>query len=213
MRKFLAGIILAFVACRENRTGSNQTTSDANRSDTLRAAVPAATQPVGNSLLKALEVIDTVPSTSTTAYDDSVLAISIGDHPTVTERGDTIRWLGGTMFKVDSTKDYGAEEYEKNGVHYLRVVLQTGNLPNGKAINVTKARVRLPKLHPDEELILESLCRVEGEGDPRILAIAAVPEGETFGPARYAWRFDPVTQALTGISTPNVTCAHVVGED
>jgi len=214
MRKLVAGIILAFLACRgQNRAELNQTTSDTNRSDTLRAGVLPASQPVGNPSPNALEVVDTVPSTSTTAYDDSVLTISIGDHPVVTDRGDTIRWRGGTMFNVDSTKDYGAEEYEKNGVHYLRVVLQTGNLPNGKPINVTKARVRLPKLRPEEELILDGLCRVDGEGDPRILAIATVPEGETFGPARYAWRFDPVTQALSGISTPNVTCAHVVGED
>ena len=214
MRRFVAGIILAFLACRgENRTESNQTTSDTNRSDTLQAVVLPANQPVGNSSPNALEVIDTVPSTATTAYDDSVLAISIGDRPVVTDRGDTIRWLGGTEFNVDSTKNYGAEHYEKNRVQYLRVVLKTGNLPNGKAINVTKARVRLPQLRPDEELILASLCRVDGQRDPLILAIATVPEGETFGPARYAWRFDPVTQALSGISTPNVTCAHIVGED
>ena len=214
MRKLAGGIVLAFLACRgESRTESSQTKSDTNRSDTVRAAIPAASEAVTNSSLNALEVIDTVPSSATTAYDDSVLATSIGDQSLVTERGDTIRWLGGTMFNVDSTKDYGAEHYEKNGVQYLRVVLQTGNLPNGKAINVTKARVQLPKLRPDEELILASLCRVDGKGDSRILAIATVPEGEDFGPARFAWRFDPVSQALSGISTPNVTCAHIVGED
>lgn len=117
------------------------------------------------------------------------------------------------MFLVDSTKDYGAEEYEKNGVHYLRVVLQKGSLPDGRPINTTKARVRLPTLRPGEELILASLCRVDGKQDPNILAIATVPEGSDFGPARLAWRFDPVTQTLSGISKPNVTCAHIVGED
>jgi hypothetical protein len=214
MRMLEAGIILSLLACRdESRTESNQTASDTNRSDTVRAEAPATSQPVQKPLLNPLEVIDTVPSTSVTACDDSVLATAIGDHPVVTVRGDTIRYLGGTEFNVDSTKNYAAEHYEKNGVNYMRVARQTGNLPNGKAINVTKARVKLPKLRPGEELILEGLCVVDGKRDPRILAIATVPEGETYGPARFAWRFDPVTQALSGISTPNVTCAHVVGED
>jgi hypothetical protein len=214
MRKFVVGVALALLACRgETRTESNQKTSDTVRSDTLRATVPPGVQQTGNPSLNALEIIDTVPSSSATTYDDSVLAISIGDHPVVTDRGDTMRYLGGTMFMVDTTKDYGAEEYEKNGVHYLRVVLQTGHLPNGRPINITKARVRLPALRPGEELILASLCRVDGKEDPRILAIATVPEGSDFGPARLAWRFDPVTQTLSGISTHNVTCAHIVGED
>jgi hypothetical protein len=71
----------------------------------------------------------------------------------------------------------------------------------------------LPPLRPGEELILEGLCRIDGVRDPSVLAIATVPKGEDFGPARYAWRFDPITESLSGISASNVTCAHVVVDD
>jgi hypothetical protein len=117
------------------------------------------------------------------------------------------------MFNVDSTKEYGADYYSKNGSKYLRVTLMIGHHPNGKPIEVTKARVLLPPMTSEGELVLAGLCRIDSVRDPRVLAIATVPEGETYGPARYAWRFDPVTQSLSGIPTSNVTCAQVQGED
>lgn len=207
----LACFVLIIAACvGEDRAATNKTVTTTTTADTLPTEkVAKAAEPAPS----ASPIIDTVPSSVVTSYDDSILATTTGDHPVVTSRGDTIRWTGGTMFNVDSTKQYGAEEYTKNGTHYLRVVLQIGNRPNGKAINVTKARVRLPPMGPDEELILEGLCRVDGVRDPRILGIATVPEHETFGPAHYAWRFDPVTESLSGIPASNVTCDHVVGED
>ena len=207
----MAYLVLILAACGgEDRAVTNKTVTTTSAADTSQTEkVSTAIQPAPS----ASPIIDTVPSSAVTRYDDSVLATTTGDHPIVTSRGDTIRWTGGTMFNVDSTKQYGAEEYTKNGMHFLRVVLQTGNRPNGKAINVTKARVRLPPMSPDEELILEGLCRVDGVSDRRILAIATVPEHETFGPAHHAWRFDPVTESLSGIPASNVTCAHVVGED
>jgi hypothetical protein len=158
-------------------------------------------------------IIDTVPSSPTTRFDDSVMAAAAGQQIVVTPRGDTIQWLGGTMFNVDSTREFTAEYYAKNGSKYLRVALITGHSPDGKPIKVTKARVLLPPMTSDGELVLAGLCRIDSVRDPRVLAIATVREGETYGPARYAWRFDPVTQLLSGIPTANVTCAQVTGED
>ena len=216
MQKLIAGLLLILVACHaKEQAVTNQTDSSATTlSDTLRRAVLRGTQVTANRPGTESEtIIDTVPSSPLTRFDDSVIATAAGQQIVITPRGDTIQWLGGTMFNVDSIKEYGADYYAKNGSRYLRVTLLAGHQPNGKAIEVTKARVLLPANTSDEDLVLAGLCRVDTVRDPRILAIATVPEGETYGPARYAWRFDPVTESLSGIPTSNVTCAQVQGED
>ena len=213
MQKSIVGLILILVACRgQERAAANETVSNAALpSDTLQPPIlPGAAK---HSTAETGAIIDTVPSSPATSFDDSVIATAAGQQVVVTPRGDTIQWLGGTMFNVDSTKEYGADYYAKNGTKYLRITLMIGHHPNGKPIEVTKARVLLPPMTSEGELVLAGLCRIDSVQDPRILAIATVPEGETYGPARYAWRFDPVTQSLSGIPISNVTCAQVQGED
>ena len=210
MRKLAIGMAFSVVACRsENRAAGSQTRLDTSR-DSLQVAVRTAAD---SSPGIEAAIIDTVPSSAVTAYDDSVIASAVGTHPVVTGRGDTIQYVGGTGLYVDSTREYASEEYRKNDVHYFRVALQMGNLPDGKPIMVTKARVRLPELRPDEELILGSLCRINKIDDPRVIAIATFPTDTTFGPAHYAWRFDPVTETLSGIPATNVSCGRIMGED
>ena len=169
-------------------------------------SIPAQTH------IHELKGLDTVP-TAVGAYDDSVMASGRGDQIIVTTSGDTIQYIGGTSFDVDGTDKWGAEHYRKNSVQYLIITFQTGYKPGGRAIKTTKARVRLPTMTSSQELILEGLCRVDQIRDPLIIAIATVPEGETYGPASSAWRYNPSTERLTQISPSNVTCAHVVVED
>jgi len=199
---------LIAVACSAGERAANTDTL------TSQAAVihaPTESNPA-QTHIQELKGLDTV-STAVGAYDDSVLATAHGDQIIVTASGDTVRMLGGTTFDVDGTMDWGAEHYRKNSIQYLRITFQTGYKPGGRAIKTTKARVRLPTMTPSQELILEGLCRVDQIRDPLIVAIATVPEGETYGPASSAWRYNPSTERLTQISPSNVTCAHVVVED
>jgi hypothetical protein len=196
--------------------GERSATNDTVAADTLTSQA-AVIQPLPESIpaqthIQELKGLDTV-STAMGAYDDSVLAAARGDQVIVTASGDTIQYIGGTIFDVDGTMNWGAEHYRKNSIQYLQITFQTGYKPGGRAIKTTKARVRLPTMISNQELILEGLCRVDQIRDPLILAIAAVPEGETYGPASSAWRYNPSTERLTQISPSNVTCAHVVGED
>jgi hypothetical protein len=192
-------------ATRDTAT-SHMDTSHAVVIQTLPESVPAQTH------IQELEGLDTV-STAEGAYDDSVLANARGDQIIVATSGDTIQYIGGTTFDVDGTDKWGAEHYRKNSVQYLQITFLTGYKPGGKAIKATKARVRLPTMTASQELILEGLCRVDQIRDPLIIAIATVPDGETYGPASAAWRFNPSTERLTQISPSNVTCAHVVVDD
>ena len=210
MRKLAIGMIFSALACR----GGNRAADSRTRLDTSRDSLQIAVRPAADSSpgIEAA-IIDTVPSSPVTAYDDSVIASAVGTHPVVTARGDTIQYVGGTGLYVDSTREYASEEYRKNDVHYFRVALQRGNLPDGKPIMVTKARVRIPQLRLNEELILGSLCRINNIDDPRVIAVATFPTDTTFGPAHYAWRFDPVTETLSGIPATNVSSGRIMGED
>ena len=204
---------LVVVACS---AGERSATSDTATSDTATShAVVIQTPPESapaQTHIQELKGLDTV-STAAGAHDDSVLANARGDQVIVTASGDTIQYIGGTTFDVDGTDKWGAEHYRKNSVQYLQITFQTGYKPGGRAIKTTKARVRLPTMTASQELVLEGLCRVDQIRDPLIIAIATVPEGETYGPASSAWRYNPSTERLTQISPTNVTCAHVVGED
>jgi hypothetical protein len=203
---FVAACSAGERAASSSTATSHTDTSHAVVVETQPESVPAQTH------IQELEGLDTI-STAAGAYDDSVLANTRGDQVIVTPSGDTIQWVGGTIFDVDGTMNWGAEEYRKNAVKFLRIVFRTGNRPDGRAINRTKARVRLPTMTSSQELILEGLCRVDQVRDPLIIAIATVPDGETYGPASSAWRYNPGTERLAQISSSNVTCAHVVGED
>jgi hypothetical protein len=204
---------LVVVACSvgERSATSDTATSDTATSHAVVIQTPPASVPA-QTHIQELKGLDTV-STAAGAYDDSVLANGRGDQIIVTTSGDTIQYIGGTTFDVDGTDKWGAEHYRKNSVQYLQITFQTGYKPNGRAIKTTKARVRLPTMTASQELILEGLCRVDQIRDPLIIAIATVPEGETYGPASSAWRYNPSTERLTQISPSNVTCAHVVVED
>jgi hypothetical protein len=199
---------LIAVACSASERAANTdtVTSQAAVIHAPPDSIPAQTH------IQELKGLDTV-STAVGAYDDSVLATAHRGQVTVTPSGDTVQMLGGTTFDVDGTMDWGAEHYRKNSIQYLRITFQTGYKPDGRAIKTTKARVRLPTMTSSQELILEGLCRVDQIRDPLIVAIATVPEGETYGPASSAWRYNRSTERMTQISPSNVTCAHVVVED
>ena len=208
MRQLILVCVFLAIACRDRRPAVRQTVTDQQT-----AAAPVTRDSLAPP--KGRQEIGTpkTASTSAGAYDDSVIATGHGTEVIVTASGDTIQWLGGTLFNVDQTGEYGAEEYRKNAVKYLRITLQTGNTPDGRPILITKARAQLPPMTSSEELILEGLCRVNEVRDPLIVAIATIPDGETYGPANYAVRYDPKLETLTQISPTNVTCAHVVGEN
>lgn len=214
MRSFPLWAFIA-VSCSAGERSANADTA-ISTTDTAASKAPVIESPRESIPTEAhiheLPGLDTVPS-AIGAYDDSVLASARGDQAIVTSSGDTIQYIGGTTFDVDGTDKWGAEHYRKNSVQYLIITFQTGYKPGGRAIKTTKARVRLPTMTSSQELILEGLCRVDQIRDPLIIAIATVPEGETYGPASSAWRFNRGTERLTQISPSNVTCAHVVVED
>jgi len=204
---------LVVVACSggERSATRDAATSHADTSHAVIIQTPPESVPA-QTHIQELPGLDTI-STGEGAYDDSVLANARGDQVIVTASGDTIQYLGGTTFHVDGTDKWGAEHYRKNSVQYLQITFLNGYKPGGKAIKTTKARVRLPTMTARQELILEGLCRADQVRDPLIIAIATVPDGQTYGPASSAWRFNPSTERLTQISPSNVTCAHVAGED
>jgi hypothetical protein len=153
-------------------------------------------------------------SAALAAYEDSVLANSpMSEDNIVLANVDTLRLIGSTSMDQQAAKDYGVDLYIRNSVHYLRVDKLVSRTPQGKAINSTIARVRLPPVDSTDEVIIEGLCSVDDTHDPLVFGIVSPDSYGVQWQASHAWRFDVSTETLREIPVLGVKCAHVVGDD
>ena len=65
----------------------------------------------------------------------------------------------------------------------------------------------LPSWGNDEELTWQT-CAVDGESDPAVVAVVSIPAGERTGPARMAWRIDPLTRSFDAVDAAVVSCGR-----
>ena len=151
-------------------------------------------------------------SAALAAYEDSVLD-TLRAPSVVTPDGDTLTPLGGIMMEAEGAKDYGIDEYTKNGIHFLRITRTIGRNPNGYPIFSTRARLRLPRMDSTEELVREGLCLVNGKEDRLVIGIAGIVGDSVEYQARHAWRFNLSNEKLQEIPTAGVTCGHVTIDD
>jgi len=185
MKRLITGAIALFVACRNQDQPQQSESRLITKSDSANLAV----------------------------YEDSVLDAMRGVPSVVTRNGDTLVSFGGLMMEGQGARDYGIDEYAKNGVHYLRITRTIGHKPNGHPIFSTRARLRLPPSDSTEELVTEGLCLVNGKEDRFVIGIAGIVGDSVQWQARHAWRFDLPSETLHEIPTAGITCGHLTIDD
>lgn len=106
-------------------------------------------------------------------------------------------------------EEYGASEYRKNGVTYLRIQRLLSNRPDGWPVWSTRARIALPPIDSGEHLLFAGLCGVADKSDPYLIAIAAGKSDTTYREVRRAWRFERQSEVLGEVPTDNVVCRNL----
>jgi hypothetical protein len=131
----------------------------------------------------------------------------------MTPRGDTLSNFGGGMMEGRGASDYGIDHYTKNGVWYVRIRQKTSQRANGRAVWITRARLRLPPGTSRDNLVIEGLCSAGSTNDPFIIAVTGAAGDSVSFQATHAWRFDLPTRTLNEIPAAPVTCSHAGGDD
>lgn len=139
------------------------------------------------------------------ASEDSILAKAIREN-VVAPNGDTIRYLGGWMMEAGTSKVYGIDRYIKNSTLYIRIQRVVGRKPDGNAIWLTRARLRLPPMD-STDAVTEAFCKLKGKPDSSIIAVTSTAGDSVEYHARNAWRFDRATETLREIPAAGVTCS------
>lgn len=116
--------------------------------------------------------------------------------------GDTLTNLGGGMLD----EDYGATEYQRNGLSFVRIAKSVGRREDGKPVWSTRARLKLPPRDPSQDFFFAGMCGTDNKPDRFILAIAVTEGDSVYRDIGHAWRFERTNETVRPIATTNVAC-------